>query len=65
MPLKVLKEEDINEETDCAVCKDSFSVGDEVLVIPCEHMFHPDCIKPWLKEHCSCPVCRYKLPSED
>lgn len=50
---------------DCAVCKDSFKVGESAKELPCEHMFHPDCVLPWLKEHCTCPVCRYELATNN
>ncbi|XP_059668847.1 uncharacterized protein LOC132313928 [Cornus florida] len=29
-----------------------------------KHVFHPDCIVPWLSRSNSCPLCRYKLPAE-
>nr|XP_019044725.1 hypothetical protein I302_06638 [Kwoniella bestiolae CBS 10118]OCF23655.1 hypothetical protein I302_06638 [Kwoniella bestiolae CBS 10118] len=50
---------------DCPVCKDDFAVGDEVVRIPCAHIFHPDCLVPWLKQNGSCPVCRFSLVPEE
>ncbi|KAL7422499.1 hypothetical protein Q5752_003147 [Cryptotrichosporon argae] len=50
---------------DCPVCKDDFGVGDEVMRIPCSHIFHPECLQPWLKVNGSCPVCRFSLVPHD
>ncbi|XP_071713959.1 uncharacterized protein [Rutidosis leptorrhynchoides] len=49
----------------CAICKDSLIVGTVVNRLPCLHLYHPSCIKPWLSARNSCPLCRFELPTDD
>ena len=63
-----INEEKLKEfgiENSCAVCKDELNIGEECLLMPCNHHFHENCLIPWLKERNSCPVCRYELPTDD
>ncbi|KAJ3302257.1 hypothetical protein HDV03_005196 [Kappamyces sp. JEL0829] len=55
-----------HEHKECPVCQDDYAEGVETIVLPCHHMFHPDCILSWLKVNGTCPVCRLSLvtPSE-
>ncbi|KAI4333212.1 hypothetical protein L6164_018049 [Bauhinia variegata] len=49
----------------CAVCKDPICVDAEAKQLPCKHLYHSDCIVPWLAHHNSCPLCRFQLAAEE
>ncbi|CAN7011482.1 unnamed protein product [Brassica rapa subsp. trilocularis] len=63
--VKVTKDMVRSEMNQCAVCMDEFEDGGDVKQMPCKHVFHQDCLMPWLELHNSCPVCRYELPTDD
>ncbi|CAL1394274.1 unnamed protein product [Linum trigynum] len=45
----------------CAVCLEDFEAKEQVMLTPCDHMFHEDCIVPWVRSNGNCPVCRFSL----
>jgi len=59
MKIKLDKLPEIDQN--CAVCKYTFDIGEELLKLPCQHLYHPECILPWLKNNNTCPVCRTVL----
>ena len=56
------KEKEKEQETEtCTVCLEDFKPEEEVMLTPCNHMFHEDCIVPWVKSHGQCPICRLQF----
>lgn len=37
---------------------------DELMMMPCKHLFHLDCLLPWLQTNGTCPVCRVSLQTD-
>lgn len=52
------------ESPTCTVCCDKIELGKKGMFMPCGHIYHPDCLNPWLEVNNSCPVCRFELPKE-
>ncbi len=47
------------EKEICPICREDLE--DRVKITACKHLFHPDCLATWLKNHRICPTCRYEL----
>lgn len=51
-----------DQDNSCAVCIDGFDENSQLTVLPCHHVFHTDCIAPWLTERQSqCPLCKFDV----
>lgn len=59
----IFKNNNCNGEVDsCVVCHEAYKDNDDIIELPCKHVFHETCIVPWLEGHNTCPVCRHTLP---
>ncbi|CAD7925945.1 unnamed protein product [Amoebophrya sp. A120] len=52
-------------EEECAICKVNFAKYEEVVGLPCGHVFHFDCCRDWLARQHTCPMCRFELEVDD
>eukprot|EP00199_Chlamydomonas_sp_CCMP681_P006804 CAMPEP_0119107398 /NCGR_PEP_ID=MMETSP1180-20130426/9814_1 /TAXON_ID=3052 ORGANISM="Chlamydomonas cf sp, Strain CCMP681" /NCGR_SAMPLE_ID=MMETSP1180 /ASSEMBLY_ACC=CAM_ASM_000741 /LENGTH=278 /DNA_ID=CAMNT_0007092877 /DNA_START=44 /DNA_END=880 /DNA_ORIENTATION=- len=48
----------------CSICLEAAAAGDEIMSLPCCHMYHAGCIRPWLQLHgrkVACPMCKHSI----
>lgn len=56
--------DDLFSQPECPICLQIYEVGDNLAcakTYKCNHIFHEDCIKCWLKQHNECPLCRVDM----
>ncbi|XP_014456337.3 E3 ubiquitin-protein ligase RNF128 isoform X1 [Alligator mississippiensis] len=61
LQLRTLKQGDKETGPDgdsCAVCIEAYKPNEVVRILTCNHLFHKNCIDPWLLEHRTCPMCK-------
>jgi len=52
---------DPDEDTDevlCSICLSPVEEGARIGALPCNHIFHIDCLKSWIKRRNVCPLCQ-------
>ncbi|KAK6142587.1 hypothetical protein DH2020_022935 [Rehmannia glutinosa] len=58
-----------NIEMACSICLEDISnedsCGEELISMPCSHVFHINCITKWLRNSHYCPICRFKMPTSN
>ena len=48
----------------CLICLEKFKKGDNIIILPCIHIFHSDCIRNWMKKQITCPLCKCKIDNK-
>lgn len=51
----------------CAICLCELASAEpgSLTCMPCDHMFHEECLTQWLRSHNTCPVCRDTVEADD
>ncbi|GAX72823.1 hypothetical protein CEUSTIGMA_g278.t1 [Chlamydomonas eustigma] len=41
----------------CCICQADFELSEELMILPCSHFFHRNCLSQWFHSSKSCPYC--------
>ncbi|XP_017000295.2 E3 ubiquitin-protein ligase Iruka [Drosophila takahashii] len=64
IPNVQISAEEVDRKIQCSICWDDFKIDETVRKLPCSHLFHENCIVPWLNLHSTCPICRKSLAED-
>ena len=39
----------LDKNSECAVCREEYTLNDQMKKLPCNHDFHPNCVDQWLE----------------
>lgn len=59
------KSDESSASRECSICLDSFSLGDELIRLPCDHRYHFSCLYPWVRTCGDCPYCRRGIDAKN
>ncbi|XP_045468005.1 E3 ubiquitin-protein ligase Iruka [Harmonia axyridis] len=65
LPVIQIEEDQVNKKLQCSVCWEDFILNEDVRQLPCSHVYHDGCIRPWLELHGTCPICRQNLGNNE
>lgn len=48
-------------EQKCSICLEMLMRDHHAIALRCMHIFHAHCIRPWLRNRSTCPLCRHQV----
>ena len=49
------------ERPTCCICLVTMKLGDDIVLLKCQHLFHYKCLEKWIETKEVCPFCRGKI----
>jgi len=57
---------DLLENPECCINNNEYELGEDAVRLPCcGHLFRKPDLTTWLNKNCTCPTCRYEMPTDD
>jgi len=48
----------------CSICLGHYEEGEVLVRLPCNHLFHEECVLSWTSNHIRCPLCNIELEGD-
>jgi len=61
LPMVKIDAAQVDSKESCCICFLDYDLDENVMKLPCEHLYHKDCILNWFKIRSTCPKCRLDL----
>jgi len=61
LPITKCSEKIAKDGEQCPICMEKYQVGEDIKILPCTHLFHPQCIDKWFEGSRKCPVCKHDI----
>lgn len=61
LPTIKITSEQTSVKLRCSICWEHFKEDEMVRQLLCSHIYHDECIFPWLQMHATCPICRSRV----
>ena len=52
------------KEKKCSICLVKYKKSDLIKELPCNHIFHKNCILKWIEKSNVCPICKYDITED-
>ncbi|CAE7556013.1 RNF43 [Symbiodinium natans] len=49
----------------CCICLEDFAEEQQLRILPCFHRYHQDCIDEWLGRSDECPLCKFRITTDE
>ena len=50
-----------DDDNVCSICLCEYEKNDDILLLPCGHFFHDECVTSWTNQSVRCPLCNCDL----
>ncbi|KAJ2438898.1 hypothetical protein IWW46_004687 [Coemansia sp. RSA 2440] len=64
LPRRKIAPEEVDKKFECGICMEEYKAEEEVMTLPCKHVYHLECIDHWLKMNGTCPICRTRTDED-
>lgn len=61
LPIVSFSKYQYKKEDKCVICQYEFKNNERIRKLPCEHLFHKECVDEWLLKDKACPCCKKEV----